>query len=190
MMLAGVDEVGRGPLAGPVVAAAVILRSDDPLLADYRDSKKLTPRRRLALYRHLRQQARAYALGWASVAEIDRLNIHAATMLAMQRAVMRLRLPPQRVLVDGKHVPDLPVPAEAMVGGDDRMPAIAAASIIAKVVRDRFMCRLHARFPAYGFAAHKGYPTRAHLDALLIHGPCLWHRTSFAPVAALLQRPT
>lgn len=187
-MLAGVDEVGRGPLAGPVVAAAVILDPDDPRTGDYRDSKKLSAARRHALYHHLRAHAASYSLGWATVAEIDRVNIHAATLLAMERAVLALPVQPGRVLVDGKHPPALPIPVAAVVGGDDRIPAIAAASIIAKVVRDRFMRRIDGLYPCYGFARHKGYGTPEHLAALGVHGPCPWHRTSFSPVAALLPK--
>jgi len=185
-LLAGVDEVGRGPLAGPVVAAAVILRADDPRRKDYRDSKRLSARKRLALYHHLRRHALACALAQASVEEIDALNILQATLLAMRRAVDALRVRPERVLVDGNRAPALAVPVQAVVGGDDRVPQIAAASIMAKVVRDRLMCRLDARCPLYGFAAHKGYGTKAHLQALAAHGASPWHRRSFAPVRRCL----
>ncbi|RMH61288.1 MAG: ribonuclease HII [Zetaproteobacteria bacterium] len=181
-LIAGVDEVGRGPLAGPVVAAAVILRMDDPCLGEYRDSKRLSARKRLALYHHLRRHALAYALAQASVEEIDALNILNATMLAMRRAVEALPIRPDQVVVDGNRKPSLAVPVRAVVGGDAKVPQIAAASIAAKVVRDRFMCRLDVQFPQYAFAAHKGYGTKAHLEALAAHGASPWHRRSFAPV--------
>jgi len=183
MILAGVDEVGRGPLAGPVVTAAVILSPDDPYLGQYRDSKKLAEKKRLKFYRHLRTHAVAYAVSMASVQEIDRLNILHATMLSMRRSVDALSVKPTRVLVDGNRLPKLSVPAEAIIGGDATVQEIAAASIIAKVVRDRMMRFIHAKFPVYGFAGHKGYGTPDHLNALREHGPCIWHRTSFAPVA-------
>ncbi|OIQ02360.1 MAG: ribonuclease HII [Zetaproteobacteria bacterium CG06_land_8_20_14_3_00_59_53] len=182
-MLAGVDEVGRGPLAGPVVTAAVILSPDDPFLGRYRDSKKVAEKKRLKLYHHLRRHAVAYAVSMASVEEIDRLNILHATMLAMRRSVDALGVKPTRVLVDGNRVPLLAIPAEAVVGGDASVQEIAAASIMAKVVRDRLMQKIHAKFPVYGFAGHKGYGTAGHLQALREHGPCIWHRSSFAPVA-------
>jgi len=186
-MLAGVDEVGRGPLAGPVVTAAVILSPDDPFLGQYRDSKKVSEKKRIRIYHHLRKHAVAYSIGHATVAEIDHLNILHATMLAMRRAVDDLTVKPSKVLVDGNRVPDLPVPAEAVIGGDDSIQQIAAASIVAKVVRDRLMRYLGYAFPAYGFAAHKGYGTKVHLEALRDHGPCEWHRKSFAPVARYLR---
>lgn len=185
-LLAGVDEVGRGPLAGPVVTAAVILDPNDPMLGLYRDSKKVAEKKRLKLYHHIRRSATGCALGWASVEEIDRLNILNATMLAMRRAVEGLPMQPSRVIVDGNRVPDLPVPAVAVVGGDDLIQEVAAASILAKVVRDRLMCRLDHRFPGYQFARHKGYGTKVHLDALQLQGPCEAHRRSFAPVARYL----
>lgn len=186
-MLAGVDEVGRGPLAGPVVTAAVILSPDDPFLGQYRDSKKVSEKKRLRLYHHLRRHAVTYAVSMASVDEIDRLNILHATMLSMRRSVDALTVKPAKVLVDGNRVPLLAVPAEAVIGGDDSVQEIAAASIMAKVVRDRYMRMIHAKFPVYGFAGHKGYGTADHLRALSEHGPCLWHRTSFAPVARCLR---
>lgn len=185
-MLAGVDEVGRGPLAGPVVTAAVILSPNDPMLGQYRDSKKLSESRRVKLYYHLRRHALAYALGMASVEEIDRLNILQATLLAMRRSVNALSVEPDRILVDGNLLPEITIPAAAIVGGDDSIQEIAAASIMAKVVRDRLMCIIHAQFPDYGFARHKGYGTAVHLQALREHGPCVWHRKSFAPVAQCL----
>ncbi len=185
--VAGVDEVGRGPWAGPVVAAAVILAPGDPLRDAYRDSKKLSPARRLKLYRHLRRSARACAVAQATVEEIDGLNILEATMLAMRRAVEALESPPARVRVDGNRAPRLSVPVEAVVGGDDLVPEIAAASIVAKVVRDRLMALWDARLPGYGFAAHKGYGTRAHKEALIRLGVSPIHRKSFAPVRRLLN---
>ena len=188
-LAAGVDEAGRGPLAGPVVAAAVIL---DPRqgIAGLADSKKLTARRREQLFDQIQDKALCCAIGQASVEEIDRLNILQATLLAMQRAVAGLRLVPARVLVDGNRLPRLPMLAEAIVGGDAKVPAISAASILAKVHRDRWCEQIDAEYPQYGFAAHKGYGTAAHLAALRQHGPTPWHRRSFAPVAqALRQEP-
>lgn len=179
--IVGVDEVGRGPLAGDVVAAAVVLdgqRQPEGL----RDSKKLSAPRREALAATVNREALAVAVGRASPAEIDALNILNASLLAMQRAVDALAVSPDLVLVDGRHLPDWRYPAIAVIGGDDKVAAIAAASIVAKVTRDREMQALHERFPHYGFAAHKGYPTRAHLEALREHGACPLHRRSFAPV--------
>ncbi len=186
-IVAGVDEVGRGPLAGPVVAAAVVLAADDPMLGEYRDSKKISEKKRRRLYHHLRRHARALSVAQASVAEIERLNILQATMLAMHRAVTGLAIAPSLALVDGNRAPSLPCAVETVIGGDDSRPEIAAASIVAKVVRDRLMGFLHARWPVYGFAGHKGYGTAAHLAALREHGPCPAHRTGFAPVARALQ---
>ncbi|ATX79036.1 RNase HII [Mariprofundus aestuarium] len=185
-MLAGVDEVGRGPLAGPVVTAAVILSPDDPYLGQYRDSKRVAEKKRLKLYHHIRKHAVAYSVTLASIEEIDELNILHATMLSMRRSVDALSVVPSRVLVDGNRVPDLAVPAEAIVGGDDLVQEIAAASIIAKVVRDRLMQRLDSRFPGYDFSRHKGYGTKVHMDALSLLGPSPAHRKSFAPIAKLL----
>jgi ribonuclease HII len=185
-MLAGVDEVGRGPLAGPVVTAAVILSPDDPYLGAYRDSKKVAEKKRLKLYHHIRKHAVAYAVSMATIEEIDRLNILHATMLSMRRSVEGLGVRPARVLVDGNRVPDLAVPAESVIGGDDSVQEIAAASIIAKVIRDRMMARFDARYPGYQFSKHKGYGTRVHMDALRELGPCPIHRRSFVPVAKLL----
>lgn len=186
-LAAGVDEAGRGPLAGPVVAAAVIL---DPRqgIAGLADSKKLTARRREQLFDQIQDKALCCAIGQASVEEIDRLNILQATLLAMQRAVAGLRLVPARVLVDGNRLPRLPMLAEAIIGGDAKVPAISAASILAKVHRDRWCEQIDAEYPQYGFAAHKGYGTVAHLDALRQHGPTPWHRRSFAPVAQALRQ--
>ncbi|MFT4190254.1 MAG: ribonuclease HII [Comamonas sp.] len=180
-LLAGVDEAGRGPLAGPVVAAAVILDDAQPI-AGLADSKKLTPLRRERLYEEIRAKALCFCIAEASVEEIDRLNILNATLLAMQRAVHGLRLRPAKVLVDGNRLPVLDVLAEAIVKGDSKVPAISAASILAKVHRDRWCGQLHAQFPQYGFDGHKGYGTAAHLAALAAHGACPQHRKSFAPI--------
>jgi len=183
---AGVDEVGRGPLAGPVVAAAVIL----PLgyeLVGLTDSKRLSPRRREALAAILRNEAECWALGSASAAEIDVLNIHHATLLAMRRAVLALPRAPEQLMVDGRFTPEGPWRATAVVGGDATVPSISAASIIAKVARDALLGELHGQYPAYGFDCHAGYPTPAHLAALSEYGPCPEHRRSFAPVARCLR---
>ena len=184
-LMAGVDEAGRGPLAGPVVAAAVILDELQPIHG-LNDSKKLTARTRDRLYDEIRAKALCCCIAEASVEEIDRLNILQATLLAMRRAVDGLRLRPHRVLVDGNRLPVLPMPAEAIVQGDSKVPAISAASILAKVHRDRLCLMLHERHPQYGFDGHKGYPTAAHLAALRQHGACEVHRRSFAPVHAVL----
>ncbi|MBK1644384.1 ribonuclease HII [Thiocapsa imhoffii] len=186
VLIAGVDEAGRGPLAGPVCAAAVILDPDSPIIG-LADSKRLNARRRDALDAVIREQALAWSIAWASAEEIDRINILRASLLAMQRAVSALNIAPVRVLVDGQQCPDLPCATEAVVGGDGCIPAISAASILAKVARDRCMGELDVHYPHYGFARHKGYPTRAHLAALQHHGPCAEHRRSFAPVRRLLQ---
>ena len=179
------DEAGRGPLCGNVVAAAVILAPERPI-AGLRDSKKLTARRRELLAAEIRTHALAWAIGEASVAEIDQLNILHATMLAMQRAIAGLGVTPQLVRIDGNRCPALPMPCEAVVGGDASDASIAAASILAKVERDAQMLALDAQFPAYGFARHKGYPTAEHLRALAEHGVLDCHRRSYAPVRALL----
>lgn len=184
--MAGVDEAGRGPLAGPVVAAAVILDDLQPI-AGLADSKKLTPARREKLYDEIRAKALCCSIAEASVQEIDQLNILQATMLAMRRAVLGLRLKPVRVLVDGNRLPPLDVPAEAIVKGDALVQAISAASILAKVHRDRWCLQVHQEFPQYGFAAHKGYGTAVHMAALGEHGACMHHRRSFAPVARNLR---
>ena len=184
-LVAGVDEAGRGPLAGPVVAAAVILDDTQPI-AGLADSKALTALRRERLFDEIRAKALCCSIAQASVLEIDRLNILQATMLAMQRAVEGLRLKPVKVLVDGNRLPTLDVLSEAIVGGDARVAAISAASILAKVYRDRLCAALHADYPHYGFAGHKGYGTPEHLQALREHGACPQHRRSFAPVAAVL----
>lgn len=181
-LIAGVDEAGRGPLAGPVVAAAVILDDLKPIKG-LADSKQLTAKRREKLYDEIRAKALCCSIAQASVEEIDRLNILNATMLAMQRAVQGLRLKPAKVLVDGNRLPPLDVLAEAIVSGDALVPAISAASILAKVTRDRLLDELDQLHPAYGFARHKGYGTAQHLQALMAHGPLPEHRRSFAPVA-------
>ena len=181
-LLAGVDEAGRGPLAGPVVAAAVILDDLQPI-AGLNDSKKLSPRRREKLFDEILAKALCCSIAEASVQEIDQLNILQATLLAMRRAVEGLRLKPVKVLVDGNRLPVLDVRAEAIVQGDALVPAISAASILAKVHRDRLCAGLHAQYPVYGFERHKGYGTAEHLQALTEHGPSPCHRISFAPVA-------
>lgn len=186
-LVAGVDEAGRGPLAGPVVAAAVILDVERPI-AGVNDSKKLTAKRRDALFDVIRAQSLCFCIAEASPEEIDQLNILQATMLAMKRAVEGLRLRPSQVLVDGNRIPVLSVPAQAIVKGDATVASIAAASILAKVHRDRLCETMHARYPMYGFDAHKGYPTADHLEALARFGPCDEHRQSFAPVRACLDK--
>ena len=185
-LVAGVDEAGRGPLAGPVVAAAVILDDHAPIKG-LADSKKLTARRREKLFDEIRAKALCCSVALATVEEIDRLNILQATMLAMQRAVKGLRLKPAKVLVDGNRLPVLDVVAEAIVSGDALVPAISAASILAKVTRDRMLDELHQQYPGYGFDRHKGYGTADHLRALRELGPLPAHRRSFSPVAQLLQ---
>ena len=184
-LIAGVDEAGRGPLAGPVVAAAVILDELNPIVG-LADSKKLTALRRERLYDEIRAKALCCSIAEASVEEIDSLNILNATLLAMRRAVEGLRLKPHKVLVDGNRLPVLDVLAEAIVKGDSKVPAISAASILAKVHRDRWCLQLHAQYPEYGFDRHKGYGTQAHLQALRTHGATPWHRQSFSPVAEVL----
>lgn len=180
-LLAGVDEVGRGPLAGPVTAAAVVLDPRRPLVG-LRDSKKLTARRREVLAGEIRAGALAWAIGRAEVIEIDTLNILRASHLAMQRAVAALPLVPQLIFVDGHLTPAFGLPAVALVGGDDLMPAISAAAILAKVARDAEMAEMAVRYPGYGLERHKGYATARHLEALAQLGPTPLHRTSFAPV--------
>lgn len=184
-LVAGVDEAGRGPLAGPVVAAAVILDDLRPIQG-LADSKALSPLKRARLYDEIRAKALCCSVAQASVEEIDRLNILQATLLAMRRAVEGLRLKPVKVLVDGNRLPTLTVMAEAVVGGDAKVAAISAASILAKVTRDRWCEDVHHQYPQYGFAAHKGYGTAEHLAALRAHGACPQHRRSFSPVAAVL----
>ena len=186
-LVAGVDEAGRGPLAGPVVAAAVIL-DDQHRVRGLADSKVLTPLRRERLFDEIRAKALCTSIAMASVEEIDRLNILQATLLAMRRAVEGLRLRPQRVLVDGNRLPTLSMPAAAVVKGDALVAAISAASILAKVHRDRLCGELDAAHPEYGFARHKGYPTADHLAALQTHGACAAHRRSFGPVRMAIAR--
>ena len=184
-LVCGVDEAGRGPLAGPVVAAAVILDPARPI-AGLNDSKKLSAKRREALAIEIRSKALAWAVAEASVEEIDRINILQASMLAMQRAVELLEIVPSRALVDGNRCPALSCPVEAIVGGDGLVASIAAASILAKTVRDAGMMALHADYPMYGFDRHMGYPTALHIAALKEHGVSAVHRRSYAPVAKLL----
>lgn len=186
-LVAGVDEVGRGPLCGPVVTAAVILDPARPILG-LNDSKKLSEARREALFDEIREKALAWCIARAEVEEIDRLNILQATMLAMQRAVEGLGVQPRLALIDGNRCPKLAVPSAPVIQGDGQVPAIAAASILAKVSRDREMCALDLIYPGYGLAGHKGYPTPAHLEALRRLGPTLIHRRSFAPVRILLEQ--
>lgn len=183
-LVCGVDEAGRGPLAGPVVAAAVILDPRQPI-AGLNDSKKLSAKRREVLAMEIRERALAWAVAEASVDEIDHINILQASFLAMRRAVEGLRLRPEKALIDGNRCPALDCPAEAIVGGDGKVASIAAASILAKTVRDAGMLELHAEFPMYGFDRHMGYPTAFHLQALREHGPSRVHRRSYAPVAQL-----
>ena len=185
-LIAGVDEAGRGPLAGPVVAAAVILDDLQPIKG-LADSKKLSARRREALFDEIRAKALCCSIASATVEEIDEMNILQATMLAMKRAVEGLRLKPHKTLVDGNRLPALSMLAEAIVKGDALVPAISAASILAKVYRDRWCAELDLTYPQYGFARHKGYGTAVHLAALLEHGACPQHRRSFAPVAEVLK---
>ncbi|MBN8740040.1 MAG: ribonuclease HII [Lysobacterales bacterium 69-70] len=186
-LVAGVDEAGRGPLAGPVVVAAVIL---DParVIRGLDDSKYLSEERRGMLEPRIRERALAWSVIVVDAAEIDRINIFQATMLGMRRALAALATVPQLALIDGNHLPkQLPCPARAVIGGDASEPAISAASILAKVARDRLMLALDAEHPGYGFARHKGYPTPEHLQSLQQLGPCIQHRRSFAPVRALLE---
>jgi ribonuclease HII len=180
-LVAGVDEVGRGPLAGPVVAAAVILDDTSPI-EGLADSKTLSARRREELSALIKERALCWALGRAEVEEIDRLNILQASLLAMQRAVMALLIKPELVLVDGNQAPGLVYPVRTIIRGDATEPSISAASILAKVARDAEMCDLDRRYPGYGFSLHKGYPTRAHIEALQRQGVSPIHRLSFGPV--------
>ncbi|WP_372737997.1 ribonuclease HII [Neptunomonas sp.] len=184
--VAGVDEVGRGPLVGNVVAAAVILHPDKQILG-LADSKKLSEKKREALYEEIMDKALCWAVASASPVEIDQINILHASMLAMQRAVMSLNVNPDYVLIDGNRCPDLPYPSEAIIKGDAKVAAISAASILAKVVRDREMYLLHEQYPEYAFNKHKGYPTAQHMSALKKYGPLPEYRKSFRPVAQLLE---
>ncbi len=188
--ICGVDEAGRGPLVGSVVAGAVVLDPNNPI-AGLKDSKKLTPAKREYLYEQIMLKAKAWGIGEASPEEIDQINILQATMLAMRRAVedlaSRLGSWPDKALIDGNRCPELPIPAEAIVKGDIKEPAISAGSILAKVTRDRQMAILHERFPQYGFAQHMGYPTAAHFAALKEFGVCEEHRRSFSPVRNVIE---
>lgn len=186
-LICGVDEAGRGPIAGPVYAAAVILDPQQPI-AGLKDSKLLAPRRREALAIAIRGGARAWAVASATVEEIDRLNILQATLLAMRRAVEQLAVVPDEAWIDGNRCPRLSCAARAVVGGDRSVPQISAASILAKTARDAEMLRLHGQFPNYGLDRHKGYPTPEHLALLARHGACEIHRRSFAPVRRLIIR--
>ncbi|MGI9274267.1 MAG: ribonuclease HII [Endozoicomonas sp.] len=185
-LVCGVDEVGRGPLCGPVITAAVILDPDRPI-AGLTDSKKLTEKKREQLFEEIKEKALAWSLGRAVVAEIDELNILHATMLAMQRAVAGLSVKPGLALIDGNRCPELPCRAEAVVKGDALVPEIGAASILAKVTRDREMVELDKQYPGYGIAGHKGYPTKVHMDALKKLGATPIHRRSFKPVREALS---
>jgi len=190
LWICGVDEAGRGPLVGSVVAAAVVL-DPDRLINGLKDSKKLSPLRREALSKEIILNAKGWGIGQASCQEIDQINILQATMLAMQRAVEalvdRLGQWPSQALIDGNRCPKLPIPAQAIVKGDAKEPAISAASILAKVCRDHQMQELHQQYPQYGFNQHMGYPTEAHIEALRQFGPCREHRRTFAPVRDLLN---
>jgi len=186
VLIAGIDEAGRGPLAGPVIAAAVILDPARPIIG-LADSKILSAARREQLAVEIRAKALAWALGRAEAAEIDQINILQATLLAMQRAVAHLPIAPDHALVDGNRCPVLACPCQAIIKGDATEPAISAASILAKTARDAELGQLDKRYPQYGFARHKGYPTAAHREALRRYGPCPEHRRSFAPVAAAQQ---
>lgn len=186
LLTAGVDEVGRGPLCGDVVTAAVILDPEKPI-AGLNDSKKLTEKRREALFIEIKEKALSFCIARASVAEIDELNILQASLLAMHRAVAGLTVQPEFVLVDGNRLPNWPYRAQAVVKGDSRVPAIAAASILAKVSRDREMAEMDLLYPGYGMAGHKGYPTKVHLAALRSLGVTPIHRRSYAPVRAILE---
>jgi ribonuclease HII len=188
--ICGVDEAGRGPLVGSVVAGAVVLDPHNPI-EGLKDSKKLTPAKREFLYEQIMEKAKAWGVGEASPVEIDEINILQATMLAMRRAIEdltnRLGCWPDKALIDGNRCPELPISAEAIIKGDAKEPAISAASILAKVTRDRQMQLLHQRHPEYGFAQHMGYPTQAHFAALQKFGACSEHRKSFAPVSKVLE---
>jgi len=188
--ICGVDEAGRGPLVGSVVAGAVVLDPNNPIVG-LKDSKKLTSAKREYLFEQIMLKAKAWGIGQASQVEIDQINILQATMLAMRRAVedlsTRLGAWPDKALIDGNRCPELPIPAEAIVKGDAKEPAISAASILAKVTRDRQMAILHERFPQYGFAQHMGYPTAAHFAALKEFGACEEHRRTFSPVRNVLE---
>jgi ribonuclease HII len=183
-LICGVDEAGRGPLAGPVYAAAVILNPNRPILG-LDDSKKLSEKKRDALSIEIKQHALAWAIACCSVEEIDRINILQASMLAMKRAVEKLHILADKVLIDGNRCPNIDLPCEAIVQGDSKVEAISAASILAKTARDAYLYELHIQYPQYGFAQHKGYPTPYHLEMLTLHGASPIHRTTYAPVKQL-----
>lgn len=185
MIVAGVDEVGRGPLAGPVVSAAVILDSNQPI-EGLADSKVLTAKRRAELFIEITEKAIAWGIGRSEPREIDKHNILNATMISMRRAIFDVGVPLDKVLIDGNRCPDVPMEAEAIIKGDQKVAAISAASIVAKHLRDIEMIKLHKRYPNYGFDCHKGYPTQLHRDMLILHGPCCHHRRSFRPVRECL----
>lgn len=185
-IIAGVDEVGRGPLVGAVVTAAVILDPNKPI-AGLADSKKLTEKKREKLFDEIQEKALCWCIGRAEPEEIDNINILHATMLAMQRAVAGLSIVPEYVLIDGNRCPELPMPSQAVIKGDSLVQEISAASILAKVIRDREMVELDKAFPEYGFAKHKGYPTAYHLEKLAQYGATEFHRKSFAPVRRALD---
>ncbi|HID37426.1 MAG TPA: ribonuclease HII [Ghiorsea sp.] len=188
-MIAGVDEVGRGPLAGPVVSAAVILSPDDSMMGEYRDSKRVSEKKRIKIYHHIRKHAVSFAVAAASLEDIEQLNILHATMAAMTKAVLKLDVSPSSVIVDGNRVPEnMPVPTTAVIGGDDSVQQIAAASILAKVVRDRLMRAYDFQYPQYQFGKHKGYGTKLHMDALKQYGICPIHRKTFAPIANIIKQ--
>lgn len=180
--IAGVDEVGRGPLAGPVIAAAVILPANFSQMEALDDSKKISEKKREHLYDIIINEAISVGIAQADVDEIDQINILRASLLAMQRAVLKLSIQPDQVLVDGKDVPSVPCPCQAIIGGDSKVKVISAASIIAKVTRDRYMVHLSNQYPGYGFEKHKGYGTKQHLSAIQTLGICKLHRRSFAPI--------
>ena len=185
MLIAGVDEVGRGPLAGPVVTAAVILPAKT-IIHGLDDSKKLTDKQRRALLMPILREAHAIAIGYCSAQKIDELNIHYATLAAMKQAIDQLAIAPDIVYIDGKFCPPCEYPCEAIIKGDSKIPAIAAASIVAKVFRDQLMIDLDCKYPEYGFAGHKGYPSKLHLQKLIEHGACAIHRRSYRPVAEVI----
>lgn len=187
-LIAGVDEAGRGPLAGPVFAAAVILDPVRPV-SGLKDSKKLSEKKRIKLSEEIMEKSIAYSVARAEVEEIDSLNIFQASLLAMQRSVIALNIRPELVLVDGLYCPDIDIPVEAIVKGDNKIPSISAASILAKVTRDREMENLDKQYPGYGFASHKGYPTKTHIINLHRLGVCSIHRRSFSPVRRVLKNP-
>lgn len=186
MLVAGLDEAGRGPLAGPVIAGAVILDPKQPI-EGLMDSKKLSVKKRESLFEQIKEKALAWALGRAEVQEIDQLNILQASLLAMQRAIQGLTIQPDKVLVDGNQAPQLPMETITIIQGDAKEPAISAASILAKVTRDRELIVLDEKFPEYGLKVHKGYPTKQHLEALKLHGASEIHRRTFRPVQKVLQ---